>query len=151
METPKASADVTLRIEREIAAPPERVFAAWTTAEGLSRWFAPTREYTVHVHTLELRPGGRYRIEMRHKGGNASFVQGAYREITPPTRLVYTWRWQDRPAASESVVTVSFLSEGKGTRLVLLHERLADAEDREKHSAGWNGCLSQLPDALGLS
>ena len=148
METPKVGADITLRIERQIAAPPEKVFAAWTTAEALSRWFSPTADYTVHVHALELRPGGRYRIEMRHKGGAASFCSGTYRVITAPSRLVFTWVWEDRPGMLETLVTVTIQPDGAGSLLVLLHERFADAEDRDKHNQGWTGCLARLPVAI---
>jgi uncharacterized protein YndB with AHSA1/START domain len=45
------------------------------------------------VPILELRPGGRYRVEMR-KGDATHVVVGEYREIRPPKRLVYTWKWE---------------------------------------------------------
>lgn len=148
METPKVGADVTLRLERQIAASPEKVFAAWTTAEGLSRWFSPTTDHAVHVHELDVRPGGRYRIEMRHKGGASHSCYGTYREIEPPRRLVFTWYWEDRPGMPETTVTVSIQAEGSGSRLTLLHERFADAEERDLHQKGWIGCLDRLPAGL---
>ncbi len=149
METPKVAADVTLRLERRIAAPPERVFAAWTTPEVLSRWFSPSPEYSVHVHQLDLRVGGAYRIEMRHTGGNAHVAYGTYREITAPRRLSFTWRWENDPAVPETLVTVLVTPDGAGTKLEFLHERFADAEQRDKHNQGWTGCLARLLAELG--
>ena len=144
MATPEVRPESSLRIERTLAAPPERVFKAWTQAEGLARWMAPTDDYTVVVTDLELKPGGRWRLEMRHKGGAVHPVGGVYRSVSPPSRLVFTWAWEDNPAAGESRVTVEFNAEGSGTRLVIVHDLLVNAESRDKHGEGWNGCLLRL-------
>jgi len=144
METPKVETDVTLRLERQIAAPPERVFAAWTQAEGLTRWFGPTQEHSVRVHELDVRVGGRYRLEMLHSSGRSSVVFGTYQEITPPRRLVFTWMWENENLKAETLVTVLVEPEGKGSRLVVLHERFSNTEEREKHNQGWTGCLDRL-------
>ncbi|WP_285114294.1 SRPBCC domain-containing protein [Leifsonia sp. fls2-241-R2A-40a] len=44
-------------IERIVSAPPEAVWELWTTAEGISRWWAPDG-FRTDVLSLELRPGG---------------------------------------------------------------------------------------------
>ena len=41
--------DFTLTLNRNLNAPREQVFQAWTDVEALSRWFAPTDEYTTRV------------------------------------------------------------------------------------------------------
>ena len=148
METPKVDADIKLRIEREIAASPEKVFAAWTQAEALSRWFAPTEDHTVKVLRADVRPGGGYRIEMHHVNGAVHVAQGSYREVTPPSRLVFTWSWAEHPDQAETLVTVVLQPSGKGTRLVLVHERFADAKDRDGHAHGWEGCFDRLQKTL---
>src|SRR5712672_3283495 len=53
---------------------------------GLAQWFAPSEEYSTVVPELELRVGGRYRVEMHHKGGIVHSVSGTYQEITPPEK-----------------------------------------------------------------
>lgn len=148
MDASQTAANVTLRLERRLEAAPEKVFAAWTQAEALKHWFAPTAEHATHVDLLEPRVGGRYRIEMRHSGGDVHTVVGSYREFQAPRRLVFTWRWESAPPESESLVTVTIEPEGTGARLVLLHERFADAAERDKHNQGWTGCLDRLPGAL---
>ena len=90
MATPGVRQETSLRIERTFAAPPERVYAAWTKAEALARWMAPTDDYTVVVTDLELNVGGRWRLEMRHKGGAVHTVAGTYRTVTLNSRLAYT-------------------------------------------------------------
>jgi uncharacterized protein YndB with AHSA1/START domain len=151
MATPDTRAEVTLRLERTIAAPPEKVFEAWTRPDVMSRWFAPSAEYEAVVTALEPRPGGRYRVEMRHRGGNVHVVGGAFREVRPPERLVFSWAWEGRPEDGETQVTVTISKAGSGTKLVLLHEKLVSPASRDLHEQGWNGCLGRLPAAVEAS
>jgi uncharacterized protein YndB with AHSA1/START domain len=144
MAKEQLSPETTLKLKRTFPAPRERVFRAWTDARELARWFAPSPEYSTKVPELELKVGGKYKVEMHHKGGNVHSVGGTYREIKPPEKLVFTWRWENDPSASESLVTIEFLDWGPSTEVQLSHERLPNAEQREKHAQGWNGCLAQL-------
>jgi len=132
----------TVRLTRILNAAPERVFAAWTTAEAMKQWASPG-DMTVPSASCDLRVGGRYEILMRAPDGAEHRVAGVYREIDSPNRLVYTWQWQDRPGAPETVVDVRFKRHGAGTELVLVHE-LPDEASRDRHEHGWNGCLDKL-------
>ena len=65
-------------------------------------------------------------------GGPLMSVAGTYRTIDPPALLVYTWRWDTGPAASdhESLVTVEFADLGDGrTEVVVTHERFPADHD----------------------
>ncbi len=140
-------ADVTvLRIERTFDAPAEDVFDAWTNPEVLRRWWNPYPDGRVPVAEVDARVGGAYRIGMESPDGTARTVQGEYREVSRPERLVYTWAWveEDGSTGHVSTVTVSFRDEGGRTRLVLEHSDLPTAESRERHGAGWNACLANL-------
>lgn len=149
MATPDTRAEVTLRLERTIAAPPEKVFEAWTRPEVMSRWFAPSDEYQAVVTALEPQPGGRFRVEMRHRGGNVHSAGGTFREVRSPERLVFSWAWEDKPEHGETLVTVAISKDGEHTKLVLLHEKLVSAASRDAHEQGWIGCLGRLPAAVG--
>ena len=144
MPAPTTGAAAIVRLERTIAAPPERVFEAFTQASTLSRWFAPSPDAGCIVHELDARPGGRYRVEMRKPDGTTHIVKGAYEAVEHPTRLAFSWTWENNPAFGVSRVTVHFEQIGNGTRLVLLHEQLPTAEAREAHTMGWIGCLDRL-------
>ena len=148
MAPSKASSEVTLRLERRIAASPEKVFAAWTSPEVLIHWFAPTPEFKTIVHEIDLRVGGRYRIEMRDPGGAPHTATGTYREVDAPRKLVFTWRWEEKTQMADTLVTVTCQPDGAGTLMVLLHENLADEADRDSHNKGWIGCLDRLPAAV---
>jgi uncharacterized protein YndB with AHSA1/START domain len=143
-----ASRPVTVEITRTFNAPRERVFRAWTDAQELACWFAPSPDYTIVVPQLELREGGRYVIEMHHKAGNVHRAGGTYREVLPPEKLSFTWQWLGNESAVESVVSVYFRDLGKTTEIRLTHELLPSAEEREQHSQGWNGCFEQLANYL---
>lgn len=134
--------EIALEIRRTFPASRERVFRAWTRPEELNRWSAPRD--AVATTEVDLRVGGRYRIVMRGPDGTTYIVGGVYREVDPPSRLVYTWKWEGNPAAVESVVTVEFLERGRSTEVVLRHDGLADDGDRSRHEDGWNACLDKL-------
>ena len=137
------SAVAALEVRRTIPAPRERVFKAWTEAAAVSRWLAPTDDYTTLVHELDVRVGGRFRIEMRHKGGAQNIAVGAYREIAAPERLAFTWRWEGHEMP-DTLVTVQLLDRGAETEVVLTHTGLPNEESRTKHQEGWFGCLDRL-------
>lgn len=136
-----------LEIRRVLAAPRERVFAAWTRAEELRKWFAPG-PLTTAVAESDLRVGGRYRVTMRGPDGIEHTVGGVYQVIEPPQRLVYSWRWEDKPSAGESTVTVEFNERGGGTEVVLRHDGLPNEKEVADHTHGWNGCFEKLEKAV---
>lgn len=130
---------LTLTLEREYAATPERLFRAWTDPDELAGWFSPNPDLAV-VADVELRVGGRFRVAM-----GPHVVGGIYREIEAPHRLAFTWRWETEEGAEETVVVVRFepLAAGR-TRLILRHERLPNEDERSGHEQGWRPTLDRL-------
>lgn len=105
-----------IRMTRLFDAPRHLVFEAMTKPEHVKQWWGRLGEgYSVPVCEIDLRPGGKWRFVNRHPGGEAAFY-GEYREITPPSRLVFTEIFEQFPD-SVSVVTTVFSDEGKKTRL----------------------------------
>jgi len=146
MSTLQPAEATSLRMKRTFAAPREKVFAAWTDPKALAKWFAPNEQFETRIPKFELRVGGAYRIEMQ-LGDKNNVVTGTYREIRPPERLVFTWKWETAPTAADAgdtLVTLVFVSRGGQTELTLTHERLASAEARDAHNQGWIGCLESL-------
>ena len=135
------------RIERRFAASRERVFRAWASAEALKRWYAPG-EATVALAEVDFRVGGRFLIHMQGPDGTAFRVSGEYREIVPPERLVFTWRWEHEPAEAETVVTVEFRENGAETDVILTHDGFASAQAQTGHETGWNGIFEKLAALL---
>lgn len=79
-------------IERSFDAPIDAVWNMWTDPALFSKWYGPNG-MTVPVAEMDLTIGGTRKIcmEMSRPDGTMSmWFTGAYKEITPPTRLVYT-------------------------------------------------------------
>jgi uncharacterized protein YndB with AHSA1/START domain len=149
MSQAAVASPTSLVISRNYPASVERVFKAWTDANQLGQWFAPTDDYTTKAD-VDLRVGHEYRIAITHKGGNVHTILGTYRLIQPPSKLVYTWRWEGGPMA-DTLVTVDFAPEGEATKVTITHEKFTNTEDRDKHNEGWNGCLNRLQRTLTTS
>jgi uncharacterized protein YndB with AHSA1/START domain len=148
MEKSETKPRQSLELRRTFSASRDRIYRAWTDPAALSRWFSPTDRYETVVHELDLRVGGNYRIEMRHEGGARHVVTGTYRELAPPERLAFTWRWTETAGAVDSLVTVELIARGEATELVLKHERLDGVEEAREHEKGWVGCLAHLAATL---
>ena len=117
------SYEVTTPSEREIRltrlfdAPRELVFDAMTTPEHVRQWWGCLGEgYSVPVCEIDLRPGGAWRFVNRHPKGEAAF-HGEYREITKPSRLVFTEIFEEYPD-TVSVMTTDFVDEGNTRKTV---------------------------------
>src|ERR1700724_2944043 len=108
--------DHEIRVTRLFEAPRLLGFEAMTKPEHVKQWWGRLGEgYSVPVCEIDLRPGGAWRFVNRHPKGEAAF-QGEYREVTPPSRLVFTEIFEQFPD-SVSVVTSEFTDEGGKTRL----------------------------------
>ena len=66
---------------------------------------------------------------------------------------MFAWDWEKFSASGEKVdeardtlVTVEFEPRGIFTEVILTHEGLATAAQREAHSKGWNGCFDRLEE-----
>ena len=137
--------DATLILKRMLNATPERAFKAWTTAEHIQQWMRPEPGMEVPLASMDLRVGGKFRIQMKKPDGEFFTAVGEFREVKPPERLVYTWDWEKDGSGAEfgevdgkqSLITVEFLKRGKGTELVLTHSRFASVESRDNHAHGW--------------
>jgi uncharacterized protein YndB with AHSA1/START domain len=131
----------SVRIVEVFDAPREAVFAAWTEEEQLRRWWGPGRFRTVSAD-LDLRVGGRY--ELLLEPGSLHLV-GEFREVTPPSRLVYTWQWvAGVPDTRESLVTVEFRDLGGRTEVVLVHDNFAGPGPVDMYDTGWRSGLQKL-------
>jgi uncharacterized protein YndB with AHSA1/START domain len=109
------------------------------------KWLADA-DYNMRVVELDLQVGGRYRYEGEMPGGSWA-IYGEYLEVTPPQRLVYTWKWDampGHPGSGNTVVTVDFRDEGAETEIVLTHEGFTNEIDWREHNRGWVGCFDKL-------
>src|SRR5690606_905127 len=95
------------------------------------------------------RPGGRYRITMQPPDGAAFHLSGEFREVAPPARLAYTFRWEEpHPDDRTTVATLSYEDLGGATGLALEQGPFATEERRALHERGWTETLERLAAVL---
>ena len=108
--------ETEIRMTRLFDAPRQLVFDAMTKPEHVRQWWGQLGEgYSVPVCEVDLRVGGAWRFVNRHPKGEVAFY-GEYREITPPSRVVFTEIFEQFPG-TVSVVTAVLTEEGNKTRL----------------------------------
>lgn len=148
MAEPKIGGEIKLFLQRTYPATSARVFEAWTDAAQIKKWFAPP-DTQVPLAEVDLRIGGKYRIGFSGKMvPGLRVATGVYREIHPPRRLVFTYRWEDEPVSTETLVTIDLTDKNGTTELKLTHEHFITEEVRNHHNVGWNGCLDGLAKHL---
>ena len=149
MATPQSQQGISLELRRTFAAPRDRVFRAWTDAKEFALWFHPTADHSTIISELNLKVGGKYQLEMRHKNGTVNKLSGTYQQIKPPEKLVFTWRWATDPPGQESTVAIEFHELGAtSTEVALTHGVFPNAAERDQHAHGWNGCFEQFQNYL---
>lgn len=133
--------DTAIHLDRLLKATIRQVYDAWTRPELLSRWYCPNPELEITVDA-DVRVGGSYVVKM-----GPHVVRGTYTELDEPRLIAFTWRW-DGAESEVSQVRVELTEVDGGTRMVLDHTGLENAEDVANHLQGWEGNLERLPSVL---
>ena len=137
-----------LRLERTLRASQASVYRALTDPGELVKWWGP-RGFTARSVEFDPKVSGRYRIAMQPPDGDPFHLAGEFREVEPPARLAYTFRW-DPPHQDdrETVVSLSLKERGEKTELRLTHGDFATQERHSLHEAGWTESLERLERLL---
>jgi len=135
---------LTLEIRRVLPAAASVVVRAFSVEGELAKWWGPAG-FTVPRLDFKPRAGHRYRIEMQPPEGDAFALTGEFREVDPPHRLAYTFRWEPPdPDDVETLVEVSFRDLGESTEVVVTHAPFKTEPRRELHRDGWTESLDKL-------
>jgi uncharacterized protein YndB with AHSA1/START domain len=105
--------ELEIRVERVFDAPRNHVFSVWTDPELIPEWWG---DGTV-VEEMDVRPGGTYRFKTAYGS-----VEGEYREVDPPQRIVQTFM--------NHLQTLEFEDLGEQTKLTQTMV-FASAEERD--------------------
>lgn len=141
---------LTLHMKRVLRAPRSLMFRALTEPDELAKWWGP-HGFTAPSVEVDLRVGGSYRIAMQPPEGDVFYLAGEFREVDPPTRLAYTFRWEDPdPDDQETVVTLSLRDLGESTELIFAQGTFAIERRRALHEEGWTNALDRLQELMSL-
>ncbi len=139
----------TVRLNRLLPGPIERVWAYLTESEERGKWLAPGK--------MELRVGGEVELNFRHadlsaeketperfkhyeRGGT---IRGRILSCDPPRLLSFTWGEESK---EESEVTFELMTHGRNVLLNVTHRRLGDRGTMLSVAAGWHTHLGILID-----
>ncbi len=139
-----------IEITRVYDAPRELVWRAWTEPEELVEWWGPPGWSTpLETVTMDVRPGGDFRLVSVSADGVEMPVVGVYREVVEPERLVL-----DEPAeqawheGAESVVTFTDLGGGR-TEVAIRATIQTTDEMRQTAERGMRDSFDRLAEHLG--
>lgn len=141
----------TLRLERLLPGPVERVWSYLTDSEKRGQWLASGE--------MELRVGGRVEHVFDNSNltghddappakyaqhGSKATLHGRVTACEPPRLLAYTW---GESSGTDSLVTFELSPRGEQVLMVLTHSRITD-EDMVGSAAGWHTHVGILADRL---
>jgi uncharacterized protein YndB with AHSA1/START domain len=140
---------LVLSLKRLLPAPQAAVYRALSDPGELAKWWGP-RGFTAPSVEFDPCVGARYRIAMQPPDGDRFHLSGEFREVDPPARLAYTFRW-DPPAPDDrpTLVTLSLQARGERTEVLMTQAEFATEERRALHEGGWIDSFERLERVLG--
>ncbi|MDH3293043.1 MAG: SRPBCC domain-containing protein [Acidimicrobiia bacterium] len=150
--------DNAVVIERIFDGPVDLVWRMWTVGDDFQKWYGP-QGFTIPTADFDLQVGGRRFVGMESPDGSMKmWFVGEFREVTAPTRLVYTESMADEngnvlsPADmgmpdmhDVTEITVELEDLGDKTRMAMTH---AGVPADSPGAAGWTQAFDKLAVAV---
>jgi uncharacterized protein YndB with AHSA1/START domain len=134
----------TVKLHRVFTSKPERVYKAFIDPDAMSKWLPPNG-FTGKVHEMDARVGGSYKMSFTNfSTGNSHSFGGAFVEMVPNERLVYTDKFDDPNLPGEMRTTVTIKQVSVGVELNVVQEGIPDAIPVEACYLGWQESLALL-------
>lgn len=144
----KTIAPDTLRLERLLPGPIERVWSYLTEPDKRAKWFAGG--------PMELRVGGDVKLHFKHaelsdekvapdkhRKYEGHSLESRITAYDPPRLLGITWG-----EPKDGVVTFELEPRGKDVLLVITHSRVAERSSLKGFAGGWHAHVDILDDVL---
>jgi uncharacterized protein YndB with AHSA1/START domain len=149
---------------RNLHAPVEEVWQAWTDPGVFRQWWGPTG-FTCEFATLDLRPGGRFVWNMHapaEMGGFDMYTAGTIERVVPHERIEFSQGLADRdgnpidptslgmPADFPTSIAseLQFRATPNGTELTAIEREWAVGQERDRSESGLSQCLDKLEALL---
>lgn len=136
----------TVRLQRVLPGPIERVWSYLTDSDLRRQWLA--------AGDMAPRAGSEFELVWRNDEltdppgdkpdgfGEEHRMQSRITEYDPPRRLAFSWD-------GDSDVTIELEPRGDDVQLTLMHRHLGNRNRVLMHSAGWHAHLDLLADRVG--
>lgn len=134
--------DRDLVVTRTVNAPRAKVYRAWSYPELFRRWWVPNSICGVSLVScnMDVRTGGKYRLEFSTGGSETMAFHGKYLEVVPNDRIV----WTNDEGEKGAVTTVTF-EEQNGMTLLSFRETYPS---KEALVEALEGPAAALPEQL---
>ena len=134
----------TVRFQRVLRAPAERIYRAFLDPDAMVKWLPP-HGFTGKVHHMDAKVGGSYKMSFSNfsKGEGHSFC-GKYLELVPNERIRHTDVFDDPNLPGEMQVTITLQKVSVGTEVNIVQEGIPAVIPPEACCLGWQESLSLL-------
>ncbi|CAN5147578.1 SRPBCC family protein [soil metagenome] len=133
-----------LVVTRTFNGPARIVFEAWTKAKLFKQWWTPkSMNMFLRSCEMDVRVGGKYRLEFGHDASKPVAFFGRYIEVTPYSRLA----WTNEESDDGTVTTVTFEEKG-GKTLLVLHELYPSKEALDAAGTGAADAMGETFEQL---
>ncbi|MBY0305942.1 MAG: SRPBCC family protein [Sphingomonas sp.] len=137
--------DRELVVTRTFDAPPSIVYRAWSEPALFQRWWMPKSVSGVSLIScdMDVRTGGKYRLEFGVGGSDTMAFYGKYLEVVPNARIV----WTNDEGEEGAITTVTF-EDKDGKTLLTFQEVYPSKEVLEEALQGSAAALPEQLDQL---
>jgi len=134
----------TVTLHRVLRTTPERAYRAFLDPDAMAKWLPP-HGFTGHVHHLEPRVGGSYRMSFTNFGtGESHSFGGTYLELIPGGRIRHTDQFDDPNLPGEMQTTITLRPVSCGTDVHIVQEGIPEMIPAEACYLGWQESLLLL-------
>jgi uncharacterized protein YndB with AHSA1/START domain len=131
-------------LHRVLAAPPEKVFKAFTDPDAMASWLPPYG-FLCKVNSMDVRVGGKYHMTfINFTTGIGHSFGGEYLEIVPNQRLKYTDQFDSPGLPGQMITTIELKAVSCGTELFATQEGIPEIIPAEMCYLGWQESLDKL-------
>jgi uncharacterized protein YndB with AHSA1/START domain len=128
-----------ISMEELFPAPIEAVWFALTDARMIERWL-------MRADGFEAEVGARFTLRDEPRADCRGQVECEVLELSPPNRMVWSWRGAEDPATTCLVIELEAIDQG--TRLTLRHTGESDERTIRHTAGGWTAKLGALAELL---
>jgi len=121
----------TLVTAKEMDVTPELIWAAWTDAAKIAKWWGPAG-FESTVEELNVRDGGKFRVVMHGPDGVDYPNVYVFEKVERPKQLIYTNQGSKQFGLEPFQSVVDLEPVGDKTK-VTLKMRFTSEEEKQKH------------------
>ena len=134
----------TVRFQRVLRAPADRIYRAFIDPDAMAKWLPP-HGFTGRVHEMDARVGGGYRMSFTNLGnGQSHSFGGTFVELVPGERIRHTDKFDDPNLPGEMVTTITFKTVLVGTEVNIEQAGIPEVIPPEACCLGWQESLQLL-------